>query len=464
MHLRLGSRLGRTRAPSRAPTQGSGTQFETTQDEQEIEATYSPTSSESDSMSGSGDMYDQMGPHEQAGGVGTSQVDATPSFQLDFNTRLKYDYTNVYGAEIYHDPMLRQVYKTAEHLTPFEQSLMANYQGEMYVGEDGARYQVTEFPHLVDSTGYIHPQQGTMDNEADISLRRGMGPDPQGPLPSKGSKGQSKSQSANPFENDDEVREQGEEPEVNTGFAFETGFWTLIKEVPVWRIFQDDMSRVVYRDEWRNVYATEAKMGLKFPVTHSIMFEELTNEVGRVRDTWNNEYRVLSPTEISSLRWKGKPVEIRELEVESTARPGTSAYEGETITPTISADRLRSILGEPSSKYNSKDSPGVVNSKFRMTPPLTPVPAPFEQNLRESHDFRAVPIPREEPGYRRLSKRHGGGDSRKVRPSALQKLVKKYDGSGDPFDHIAAFKQAVHAEQVSDTHTKIEGFGLKARL
>ena len=47
-----------------------------------------------------------------------------------------------------------------------------------------------------------------------------------------------------------------------------------------------------------------------------------------------------------------------------------------------------------------------------------------------------------------------------MRPSALQKLVKKYDGSGDPFDHIAAFKQAIHAEQVSDTHTKIEGFGL----
>ena len=56
--------------------------------------------------------------------------------------------------------------------------------------------------------------------------------------------------------------------------------------------------------------------------------------------------------------------------------------------------------------------------------------------------------------------RRQGGDSKKVRPSALQKLVKKYDGSGDPFDHIAAFKQAIHAEQVLDTHTQIKGFGL----
>ena len=47
-----------------------------------------------------------------------------------------------------------------------------------------------------------------------------------------------------------------------------------------------------------------------------------------------------------------------------------------------------------------------------------------------------------------------------MRPSTLQKLVKKYDGSGDPYDHVAAFRQAVHAEQVRDTHTQIEGFGL----
>lgn len=38
--------------------------------------------------------------------------------------------------------------------------------------------------------------------------------------------------------------------------------------------------------------------------------------------------------------------------------------------------------------------------------------------------------------------------------------MKNYDGSGDPFDHIAALRQAVHAEKVFDTHTQIKGFGL----
>lgn len=51
--------------------------------------------------------------------------------------------------------------------------------------------------------------------------------------------------------------------------------------------------------------------------------------------------------------------------------------------------------------------------------------------------------------------------SRRVRPSTLQKLVKKYDGTGDPYDHIAAFRQAIRAEKVTtDKHTQIEGFGL----
>ena len=95
MHLRSGSRVGVVKASSCAPTQDSGTQSRIAQEEQEIEANYSSLSSESESMSGSGDMYDQTGLHNQARDVGISQVDDTPSYQLDFNIKFKYDYTNV---------------------------------------------------------------------------------------------------------------------------------------------------------------------------------------------------------------------------------------------------------------------------------------------------------------------------------------------------------------------------------
>ena len=40
--------------------------------------------------------------------------------------------------------------------------------------------------------------------------------------------------------------------------------------------------------------------------------------------------------------------------------------------------------------------------------------------------------------------------SRKVRPSQFQKWVKKYNGSVDPYDHLATFKQVGRAEQITD--------------
>ena len=93
MHLRSGNRLGIGKAPLLAPTQGSGTHPRIAQEEQEIEVGNS-SSFESKSMSGSSDMYNYDGHHEPEKDVGTSQVDATPSYQMEFNIKLKYNYTN----------------------------------------------------------------------------------------------------------------------------------------------------------------------------------------------------------------------------------------------------------------------------------------------------------------------------------------------------------------------------------
>ena len=49
---------------------------------------------------------------------------------------------------------------------------------------------------------------------------------------------------------------------------------------------------------------------------------------------------------------------------------------------------------------------------------------------------------------------------RRTRPSNFQKWVKKYNGSRDPYDHLASFKQVVRAEQITDPHTHVEGIGL----
>ena len=48
----------------------------------------------------------------------------------------------------------------------------------------------------------------------------------------------------------------------------------------------------------------------------------------------------------------------------------------------------------------------------------------------------------------------------KTRPSHFQKWVKKFNGTGDPYDHLASFKQVARAEVVLDLHVLKEGFGL----
>ena len=47
-----------------------------------------------------------------------------------------------------------------------------------------------------------------------------------------------------------------------------------------------------------------------------------------------------------------------------------------------------------------------------------------------------------------------------LRPSTLQKFCKKFDGSGDPYDHIAQYRQLLFAEGISDVHTMVQAFGL----
>ena len=230
-------------------------------------------------MSGLGDMYYKGGLHEPKREVGTSHIDATPSYQLEFNIKLKYDYNNAWGAEIYHDPMQRQVYKTTDCQTPFKKAPWVNYQGDMYVGEDGARYKVTDHPDKVDATGFLHTD---INDGGDISLRRGIGPDP--PATSRGLRGLGTS--TNPFDViDTNAHEQtNEELEITTGLTFEAGRGTIVKEIPVWQIFQDDANKVVYRDEQGYCYAARLVTGLRLPVSYTLTMEEPHEGVTRIRD------------------------------------------------------------------------------------------------------------------------------------------------------------------------------------
>ena len=49
---------------------------------------------------------------------------------------------------------------------------------------------------------------------------------------------------------------------------------------------------------------------------------------------------------------------------------------------------------------------------------------------------------------------------RKFRPFDFKKLVEKFDGTKDPYYHMANIRQVINAKNVYEWHTQFEGFGM----
>lgn len=46
---------------------------------------------------------------------------------------------------------------------------------------------------------------------------------------------------------------------------------------------------------------------------------------------------------------------------------------------------------------------------------------------------------------------------KQVRPTSLQKFCKIFNGTGDPYDHVAQYRQLLFAEGVTYVHTMVHG-------
>ena len=155
MHLRSRTVL-ESSATSRTPTKGNNTQSN-----DHLESLKENPSMDSQSKSilmgssernlGSADMFAST---LRKGNVQDNLFD-DPIKGLDFNITLTYHTSSVFGADIYKDPLGRFVFNTAEHQTPFQEFPEVNYQGDLYIGKDGAHYQVTRYPQQIDSHGVL---------------------------------------------------------------------------------------------------------------------------------------------------------------------------------------------------------------------------------------------------------------------------------------------------------------------
>ena len=85
---------------------------------------------------------------------------------LECNQKLVYLFENPQGALIYKDANRQVLAKTLEHPTSFQRDPWVNFQGDICIGEDGARYVVIKQPKLIDALGLLK-----LNEEASISFK-----------------------------------------------------------------------------------------------------------------------------------------------------------------------------------------------------------------------------------------------------------------------------------------------------
>lgn len=173
-----------------------------------------------------------------------------------------------------------------------------------------------------------------------------------------------------------------------------------------------------------------------------------------------------------NLTYKAIPM-FADISPRAIAKPEETAYFDETVAPNPTRDETKgqeyewpemsfgTTARKPTFEPSAPPLRTMRSDRYAMPRHRGYIDRRIEGHKAISEPPRPTSGTHDVPPWTRgrdAGRRHEAEYSRKVRPSTLQKLVKKYDGSGDPYDHVSTFRQVVHA--VTDYHTQIEGFGL----
>ena len=266
---------------------------------------------------------------------------------LSFNVMLIYVGINKHGAKLYADPLNKIAVKMEDIHSPFARMVLVNYQGDQYVSRNGTRYVQTDHYEHMDAFGWIQP-----------------GIESHQPSPPT-------------------MPHQSFEAEVGSNSSEH-----LIYDMPVNRIYVDNLNVVIYENPGNVIYKAINKGGYDCPPeTFLHVYQQKGSQKLNFYDNWGNVYSIVRDhNDIRHHTWQGKQI--------FPARP----------------------------KHTQNHTANPEPQKPRMS----------VSNSWEKH----------------------------LRPTYLQKFSKKFDGTGDPYDHVAQFRQLIFAEGVKDVHTMVQGFGL----
>ena len=239
----------------------------------------------------------------------------------------------------------------------------------------------------------------------------------------------------------------------------------LINLVSARRVLIDDITKGLYRREAKLYYTIED------PMDHNLVEEKIFyvfKQEGSVHemiliyflDKFGQEWTLLLKEEVRGFTHQGVPITMLGRDAKSTSRG-----EIPILRPMQRVSFFENPIFPRDERMRNFD--GSMGPSAPKMPRLT--------NSIHMHEYRVSGDPAHEESRKMpftpmfstpdMIKGFSFGksffeSSRKMIPSHFQKWVKKYSGIGDPYNQLATFKQIVRAEQISNLHTLVEGFGL----
>ena len=325
--------------------------------------------------------------------------------------------------------------------SPFELEVWVNYQGDRYMSFTGTCFMLTPFFECMEPTGVIYQEtEGRAFPTPNLAR-----------IPQR-------------LYTDGQMLSAGHVPRVSPLTPQPTqGQEQVNSEIPIYhmhvkRVYVDNEGVLLYQNQGGVVYKTLIFHGYEYPPETTLhVYETKGITTINIYDEWDNLYTVAYKDQLGHYTWQGRSVFERRGppswtygEPVAIARPrekDVNAFTPRYMEPIYPSNADKHLhpqyvsrdysgrIGRPMHSHGDESRIYMDESGGNMVNEGPHMPYEQKPNLRK-----------------KLHQTRGKKDKtrdKKLRPTYLQKFSKKFDGTGDPYDHVAQFRQLVFAEGVT---------------